>query len=317
MTITPTSQRTRLLIRQARATAQTPLERLDQQHWNETAVTFQHQLKACRVAGACTELLERLGYPQRAAAQLVPVLHHFEALVYRTDGDLEEHQRGGAGPKGSGREGIDAILAAYGLSHDTAIETELDTLVRYAQAETRIMQGRLPLTAELIRETCYSRSAHIRLLLRFALRLADLSVDEEFMSLARHVFARDEVVADCVGYEQDVRDDSFNTLRLHAHLHGPHKAADAQRALAAHILHELHTGLARASRPALVRFGNAFLPRPATIGARHHTPDSRMSLARRLAPLTALRHHTCRQAGRTARLTMVAVPDPRTDTRFQ
>ncbi|MBH1934244.1 hypothetical protein I5Q34_08030 [Streptomyces sp. AV19] len=144
--------------------------------------------------------------------------------------------------------------------------------------------------------------------------LADLPVDEEFMGLARHVFARDEIVADCVGYDEDVADDSFNTLRLHSRLYGSQKAADAQRDLAEHILRDLRTGLAHAGRPALVRFGNAFLPRPATAGVRRYGPDSRMPLIRRLAPLPALRRYSCAQAARTGRLTMVSVPTPRAET---
>ncbi|MFD0385288.1 hypothetical protein ACFQ2B_32555 [Streptomyces stramineus] len=276
---------------------------------HRTAVTFRDQLKASMIVLTCTDLLEHLGCPRRAVDHLRPALQHFEALVYRGDLAYEEHQRSGTLDT-AWREGLDDILAAYGLATDAVVVAELAALDAYCRLETEIMTGARSLDTDGIHATCYSRSSHIRLLLRFAERLAGFTVGEEFTALARHVFARDEVVADCLGYPKDVAEDSFNTLRLQVRLHGVDRAAAAQEALYARILRDLDAALARAGRPALQGFVNAFLPRPTLSGAWRHEPCGRVPHACRLAPPAALRAYCRRGTGRSRRLAPVPVPTP-------
>jgi hypothetical protein len=208
-----------------------PLAASGQQDWQHTAITFPHQLKATNIADSAVDLVIRAGCPPRAAACARPALLHVEAIVYRADLSYEDHQRHTGPPDTTWRAGITTILDAYGLTHDSNLTGELDTLAAYFDLETRIMRGQEPLTDDLIHTTCYQRSSHIRFLLRLAHHLTSLPPHEEFLGLAAHVFARDEITADRVSYEDDVADDSFNTLRLHATLHGPRAAADAHRAL--------------------------------------------------------------------------------------
>ncbi|MEU9287509.1 hypothetical protein AB0D57_23000 [Streptomyces sp. NPDC048275] len=301
--ITQAIARTRAVARSLPDTAQDPAEDL-------TAITLLHHLKAIPIVLTCDDLLIRLGSPSRAVNVLRPALHHLEALVYRADLAFEHHQRGGPPPASTWRAGITAVMAAYGLADDPDLTAELDTLDAYSLQETRIIQGTEPVDTDALHATCYSRSSHIRLLLRFGLHLADLPVNEEFLHLARHVFARDEVVADCVSFEDDVADDSFNTLRLQVRLHGVDGAAEAQEALYARILRDLDADLAQARRTALLAFANAFLPRPLAGKANRYRPTPRIPAVRRLQPLPLLRLHVRHQARTSKRLKPVPVPTP-------
>jgi hypothetical protein len=310
------SRRTGPGIVRAVTRARAPLTLADEPPWGRTAITLKHQLKACGVALTCTDLLERLGCPRLAADHLRPAVLHFEALVYRADLALEDQQQHAAAAPdldAAHRQGLETVLAAYGLSEDRAIAAELDAMDAYPRLETGILRGSEPLDDDVVHATCYARSSHIRLLLRFALSLAELPVGEEFLSLARHVFARDEVVADCVTYTEDLAEQSFNTLRLHVRLHGPGRAADAQRALYTRILGDLDDALAAAPRAALLAFAGAFLPRPTPVRSRRYAAGGRTPLVRRAAPLPALRRHCRRQATRSRRLVPVPVPAARSE----
>ncbi|MET9290768.1 hypothetical protein [Streptomyces sp. NPDC003077] len=278
--------------------------------WQHTAITFQHQLKATPITDTTVDLIVRLGCPPAAANCVRPALQHVEALVYRADLSYEDHQRHHTAPDTTWRQGIDAILDAYELTTDTALTGELDALDAYFDLETRIVRGLETLTDDLVHATCYQRSSHIRFLARLAHHLAGMPADEEFLRLAAHVFARDEITADRVTYESDLAEDSFNTVRLHAMLHGPQGAADAQRALCSRILGDLDTGLAQADRPTLLRFANAYLPRLTRRRKHRYAADPRPRPLYRPVPLALLRHHIRAQVPTSARLTPVPIPEP-------
>ncbi|MFC0601082.1 hypothetical protein [Streptomyces palmae] len=285
-----------------------PLALAEQPAWEHTAITFQHQLKAMPITDTAIDLAIRLGSPARAANCLRPALQHVEALVYRGDLSFEDHQRHGTAADTTWRQGIDAILGAYRLADDSALAGELDTLADYFELETRIAGGLEPLTPDLLHATCYQRSSHIRFLVRLAHHLADLPLHEEFLRLAGHVFARDEITADCVTYASDLAEGSFNTLRLQAVLHGPRGAAEAQRALYARVLGDLDAELAQADRPTLALFGNAFLPRLTRPRRHRHDPDPRPRAYYRAMPPAMLRRHIREQVRRSKRLAPVPVP---------
>lgn len=301
----------RTAVTRAREFVRSPLALTEPSAWEHTAITFQHQLKATPITETATDLIVRLGCPPSVADCLRPALQHVEALVYRGDLSVEDHQRHDTAPDPTWRHGVDTILTAYHLTTDAALVAELDTLCAYSELETRIVRGLEPLTTDLVHTTCYRRSSHIRFLLRLAHHLAGIPADEEFLRLAAHVFARDEIIADCVTYGSDLAEDSFNTLRLHTALHGPELAAEAQRALHTRILADLDSDIARAGRPALIRFANAFLPRLSRRRKRRYDPDPRPRPYYRVAPTRLLRRHIRQQVPRSKRLVAVAVPSPR------
>jgi hypothetical protein len=287
-----------------------PLSTADQTAWQHTAITFRHHLKATPITETAIDLMIRLSFPPSAAHCIRPALQHVEALVYRGDLSIENHQRHHTAPDTTWRQGIDTILDAYHLTADTALTGELDTLTAYFDLETRIIRGLEPLSDDLIHNTCYQRSSHIRFLVRLAHHLTGLPADEEFLRLAAHVFARDEITADRITYESDLAEGAFNTLRLHTALHGPQAAAGAQQTLHSRILRDLDTGLAQATRPALLRFANAFLPRLTRPRKHRYNPDPRRRLLYRPIPLPLLRAHIRAQTPASARLTAVTIPDP-------
>jgi hypothetical protein len=247
--IPPAVQETRQRVRSVLSADNPP-------RWEHTTIDLRHQLKAGLIPVWCINLLARLGVSRGVLDSLWPPLLHLEALVYRGDLDYEHAQRHGTPVRSGWRDGIAEMLRAYQYN-DQVMLAHLVELDDYFRLETSIMAGHTTLTADLIRSTCYPRSADLALLLRFACRLAGLQPDDEFLQLMRHVVAFGEIRGDLNSYTDDVADNSFNVYRLSTWAFGPDAAAARLRGLANEIKQDLYQDIATADRSTLLLFAAA------------------------------------------------------------
>jgi hypothetical protein len=236
--------------------------------WERTTIDLRHQLKAGLIPVWCINLLALVGVPYDVLDCLWPPLLHLEALVYRGDLDYEHAQRHDTTAPSDWRDGIEEVLRAYQYN-DQIMLSHLTELDDYFRLETSIMAGHTAPSADLIRNTCYPRSADVALLLRFACRLVDLQPDEQFFQLMRHVVAFSEIRGDLVDYADDVADNSFNVYRLSTWTFGADAAQAQLRSLADEIKQALRREIATADRSTLLLFAAA-LPTPTPPG--HHLP---------------------------------------------
>jgi hypothetical protein len=217
---------------------------------NLTRVSYQDHLRAAR--SFMGPLLPALGCSEAELRALYLILLPVNAVIYRGDRECEDRFRTGCPtPAVAWRFGVEEILTIHGL-HSVGTRTELDNLERYALEESRIMRGDVELTEDLFRAVCYRRSSDIRLLVRLACQLLDRPV-EGFLRLMRPILAWEEVRDDLGSYERDVREDSFNTLRIFATLYGADRAHAEMVRYMESLIREALDEMARADRADVAR----------------------------------------------------------------
>lgn len=222
-------------------------------------ITYRHQLRAVAPAWIASRIMLRLGVTEEEMAFVAPVLQHVEALVYRGDFESEHNQAEGLQDcDPTWRSAVEQILRSAGLA-DPLVLAELDELQDCFSRETRIMIERKPVDDDTMRELCYRRSSHFRLLLRAWHLALGRRYDEDFFRVARHACARFEVAQDLHTYAQDVQDDTFNVLRLEVWRHGTDEARAHVDELHRHIVTDMHREIAVARRRTLLAVVPAFL----------------------------------------------------------
>ncbi|MEV3933568.1 hypothetical protein [Streptomyces sp. NPDC049944] len=260
-----------------------------------TRISYRHQVKAIPAASIAITIMRHLGAPALQMLYVQPVLHHLEALVYRGDLESEHNQlTGRLHCDTSWRTGAEQILHASGLA-DSATLSTLDELQNYFTRETAVMIARKPVDDDTIRDLCYQRASHFRLLLRAWHLALERPYDEAFFRIARHACARFEIVQDLHTYSDDLADDSFNLLRLEVWQHGTANARAHLDKLHRNIVRQLRQELAEAPRSTLLAAIRCFLighpgrnltliPTPLLRRYAYHRLDHALAVTEREAP---------------------------------
>ncbi len=229
-------------------------------NWESTQIDLRHQLKASSPAIWCMRILTRHGIAPQVAATYLPVLLHIEALVYRGDFEYEAAQLEGTSidvdPEWN--YGILEILRTYEIA-TPPVTGALSDLSDYFQLESAIMEGREPLTADLIERTCYLRCSGGTLLLRIAFALAGVQYSDDLFVLIGHMSAHDEINTDIPTYKQDIDEGQFNVYRLATWVYGSATAEDNLRRRADGIIDALKADVRQADKKSLALFA-AIIP---------------------------------------------------------
>ncbi len=242
-----------------RSRVQAVLAADDTMRWSHTTIDLRHQLKGSRAAIWCLRILRRAGVERHVLDFLSPVMFHIEGLVYRGDIEYETAQRDGTAVDPQWRDGIEEILRAYEID-DPGIVAALAELEDYFRLESDILAGRLPLRAELIPDSCYSRCSGATLLLRIGCRLADLRPDERFFTLVRHLSAHDEISTDLPSYAEDLEEGMFNVFRLATWVYGTQDAADHLKKQGDEMLKALRRDVSSSDHATLALFAAVIPP---------------------------------------------------------
>jgi hypothetical protein len=243
----------------ARGRVQAVLDADTPMRWDRTTIELRHQLKAGPCTVWCMRILQRVGVQRHVLDALAPLLFHIEALVYVGDIEYENAQTKGTAVDPRWREGIEEILRAYGLDEPGIVST-LAQLGDYLRLESSILEGRTPLTPEIIPNTCYIRCSGINLLLRIAFLLAGVQPGDKFFALLGQLSAHDEISTDLATYAEDLSEGFFNVYRLATWIHGPQAAKQHLKRHADDMLRVLRRDITHADRATLILFAAAIPP---------------------------------------------------------
>ncbi|MEU2721864.1 hypothetical protein [Streptomyces smyrnaeus] len=242
-----------------------------------TSITYLHCLKVSRVLRSEPRLHALLDCSPAEYGAIQPILQHLLAMTYRGDLTIEEGQRTSSELETHWRQGVECVLSLHGVL-DQETRDALDDLALFFERESRVMAptGR-PSPAE-VAALLRLRSADLRIVLRVACKLLGRPVSEDFMQLVEGMQVLAEISDDLRSYEQDVREGSFNTLRLYAQLFPVSQAASELNRTRERYVEQTVNSLQQATRPSIIRF-QRFLTAPAASSHWNYAP--RVLLARR------------------------------------
>lgn len=210
--------------------------------------------KAGRVLSKFAVLLRMIDYEEEELKFVFPLLCYLEGCVYSADLDIERQQREGAAFAGGQRwrESITGILKAHDL-YDPRIDEELDQLVEYWRLESQLVRGE-SMDEETVLRAFYMRFNDLALLLRVGFRMKEMPDDEVFLRAIRPLIVLEEFRDDLESYEEDIKNNSFNILRLLTRLHGKDAAKAKLRELQERMLVEGGEGLRTTKKRYVVRY---------------------------------------------------------------
>lgn len=204
--------------------------------WEDTVVSYRHQIKATRTLLRIDHILRLAGFTRAEFRLVLPLLHHIESVVYRADLLYEAvQQEGRVHVPGSWTEEVTRLLEDHGAANEQ-VRTEMARLEEYFVQESRLLLSEeTPREQDIIAVTAL-RSSDVRLLVRAAFALRGVPCDEHYLALLQPWLAINEIRDDLNSYEADVKEGSFNTLREFIRVHGRDEAGsrlrEAQRQLA-------------------------------------------------------------------------------------
>ena len=159
------------------------------------------------------------------------ILESLETQIYIMDKVVEDGQSMGS------PWDIDGMVLRYkgdmvaaGAWRSPAVRAMTRHITTYFQLETDVLKSDRPVDLETIRRVWGYRSNDIRLLMLVASaaigRLDEFEADDGMHEVLDEICSMKELEMDLKDYEEDVIDDSFNTIRLFGHLFGHGKALE-------------------------------------------------------------------------------------------
>jgi hypothetical protein len=152
-----------------------------------------------------------------------PILGFVEAMVYETDVLVEAGQADNAAYAGetpvTRMKNIDLELLKSLDLYDPMIEKELENGERYYRLENKMMHDKV-VTHEIVIEAAEYRTFDLRVLHTILLKLLKKPYDEKLFQLIHPVEVIADIEDDLKQYQDDVKDNSYNTYRMFVKLYG-------------------------------------------------------------------------------------------------